>query len=122
VLKMKVTTRKGRDYRTKVTSEVEALKQFLTGFILDGSDTLRNELRPVDIVQALLPNREIIGEEYLNSISAQHDEELQAAIQLAKIWQDLRQASRKFYQFKGRNSSMVARFKTLLNIAPKSHK
>jgi hypothetical protein len=117
---MKVTSRKARENRARVNSEVEALKQFVEGFILSADDTLQNETRPIDIVRALLPNRVINGSDYLEAINNQADEELMAAVQLAKVWQDARQAARKFYQFTGRNNSMVVRFKALLGIAPKS--
>ncbi len=119
---MRVTSRKSRENRARVQSEVEALKHFVEGFILNSDDTLQESVRPIDLVQALLPGREINGSDYLKAINAQDDPELMAAVQLAKVWQDARQAARKFYQFTGRNKGMVLRFKMLLGIAPKSKK
>ncbi len=118
---MKVTTRIGKENRAKMQSQVELLKQFMEGFVLEANDTLQEEIRPIEIIQALLPGREITGSDYLMAVKNQADEELMAAVQLGKMYQDLRQAARKMYQFTGRNKSMVARFKMLLGIAPKSH-
>jgi len=119
---MKVTTRKARANRSKVQSQVELLKQFMQGFILDTDASLQEDIRPIEIVQALLPGRAVTGSDYLMAVKNQADEELMAAVQLGKMYQDLRQAARKMYQFTGRNTSMVARFKMLLGIAPKSDK
>jgi homoserine trans-succinylase len=108
--------------RAKVTAELNAFRQFAQGFMLDNGDSLREDIRPIDIVCALLPDRAITGEDYLQAVSNQNDTELQAAIQLAKVWQDMRQAARKLYQYTDRNNPMVVRFKMLLDIAPKSRK
>ena len=101
-----------------VKCEVEALKQFVEGFIMQSNDTLQEDIRPIDIVRGLLPNRVVDGSDYLNAINNQADDELAAAVQLAKVWQDCRQAARKFYQKTSVNKSLFTRFLMILGIAP----
>lgn len=111
-----------RNNKAMLTAEVNVLKQFVEGYVLSAEDTLKSEVRPVDIVNILLPERQYNGSDYLKAIKDQDDEELMAAVQLAKIYQDLRQAARKFYQFRKGCRSLVERMKWLLGIAPKSRK
>jgi len=74
-----------------------------------------NAIRPIDVMEYILDRRltEEEGTQYLGAIG-NAPTHLQGIFRLGKIWQDLKQASRKYLQGTGTYDSLLAGYKSFL--------
>lgn len=71
------------------------------------------DIRPCEVYQHL--TGEEIGEKYLSSIiDSDLNEWQKTALQLSKVWQDVKMPVRKFLQWRHTDKTMVSRFKQFL--------
>lgn len=98
-----MATRTERTERKKVNSAVQSLRDMC--YVLSISDL--NDVRPIDIIQDLYPDYD--GKDYLKAINSQSAEYAQA-VQLVKVYQDMKAASRKFKQLTKGNNSLIKAF------------
>lgn len=72
------------------------------------------DIRPCEIYQHLTGKQ--IGEKYLSSIiDADLNDWEKTALQLSKVWQDVKMPIRKFLQWRHTDKTMVSRFKEYLS-------
>lgn len=72
------------------------------------------DIRPCEIYQHLTGKQ--IGEKYLSSIvDADLNDWEKTALQLSKVWQDVKMPIRKLLQWRHNDKGMVARFKQYLS-------
>ena len=72
------------------------------------------DIRPSEVYTFL--TGEVIGEKYLNAITdAELNDWQKTALQLSKVWQDIKMPIRKMLQWKHADKSMTARFKQLFD-------
>jgi len=117
----KYTTRLARSHVAEVNLSCLAIRHLLEGFVNDDRTraiAMLNKVRPVDVVEHVL-GRKLTCEEgtlYLECIDS-IPSELQEAFRAGKIWQDLKQAGRKYLQGKSIDSKtcMVAKFRQFLH-------
>jgi hypothetical protein len=71
------------------------------------------DIRPCEVYRHLTGKK--IGEKYLASIiDSDLDEWEKTALQLSKVWQDIKMPIRKLLQWRHTDKSMVTRFKSFL--------
>ncbi len=108
-----MTMQEKADYQ-KFNTSVNILKALATLAIADEEEIQAAlDIRPCEVYQHL--TGETIGEKYLSSIiDADLNEWQKTALQLSKVWQDVKMPVRKFLQWRHTDKTMVSRFKAFL--------
>lgn len=114
-------TRVQKSNRAEVTNAKIAIRNMLEGFIKEdkaGTIAMLNSVRPIDVIEHLLA-RKLTREEgalYLQGLS-DIPVELLGAFRIGKVWQDLKQTSRKYLQGTGveNKKEIVTKFRIFLH-------
>jgi len=116
----KYTRRVERAHVAEVNTACLSIRGMLEGFIQEdktGTITMLNKVRPIDVIESVLA-RKLTKEESNTYLSAISDipVELQRAFKIGKIWQDLKQTSRKYLQGNNleKKSDMVRRYRQFI--------